>query len=143
MWHYHQISIDDVLAGPVWDGIALCAFASAQDLSERFFGDEHDREVIAADVAPLLRRHRLAAAGATRRAALRRRLTVGCCIVIHLLGAPPSPPFDSGRQRTGQAPPAALHSSNSRSCPAHTASSSADPAATPRLRQMISSASPA
>ena len=51
MWHYHQISIDDVLAGPVWDGIALCAFASAQDLSERFFGDDHDRDVITADVA--------------------------------------------------------------------------------------------
>ena len=51
MWHYHQVSIDEVVAGPVYDGIALCAFASAQDLAERFFGDDDDRAVIAADVA--------------------------------------------------------------------------------------------
>lgn len=51
MWHYHQISVDDVLAGAAIDGVALCAFASAQDLSERFFGDDEDRAVITADVA--------------------------------------------------------------------------------------------
>jgi hypothetical protein len=50
MWHYHQISVDEVLAGVSCDGIALCAFASAQEMSERFFGDDEDRAVIAADV---------------------------------------------------------------------------------------------
>jgi hypothetical protein len=51
MWHYHQISIDEVLDGRVYDGIALCAFASEQDLTERFFGGPDDQEVIRADVA--------------------------------------------------------------------------------------------
>lgn len=51
MWHYHQISINDVLAGPAFDGLALCAFASAQEMSERFFGDDEDRAIISADVA--------------------------------------------------------------------------------------------
>jgi hypothetical protein len=50
MWHYHQITVDDVLAGPAYDGIALCAFASEQELTERFFGDPEDRAVITADV---------------------------------------------------------------------------------------------
>jgi uncharacterized protein (TIGR02118 family) len=51
MWHYHQVSIDEVLAGPAYDGFALCAFASEQELTERFFGGPDDREVIVADVA--------------------------------------------------------------------------------------------
>lgn len=51
MWHYHQISIDEVLAGRAFDGVALCAFASEQDLKERFFFDRHDQDVIRADVA--------------------------------------------------------------------------------------------
>ncbi len=51
MWHYHQVTVDDVLDGPAYDGIALCAFASEQELTERFFGDPEDRAVIIADVA--------------------------------------------------------------------------------------------
>ena len=51
MWHYHQVSIDEVLEGRAFDGIALCAFASEQDLVERFFGGPEDQEVIRADVA--------------------------------------------------------------------------------------------
>jgi EthD domain len=51
MWHYHQVSIDEVLDGRFYDGIALCAFASEQDLVERFFGSPDDQEVIRADVA--------------------------------------------------------------------------------------------
>ena len=51
MWHYHQVSVDDVLDGPAYDGIALCAFASEQEMAERFFGDDDDRAVISADVA--------------------------------------------------------------------------------------------
>jgi uncharacterized protein (TIGR02118 family) len=51
MWHYHQVSVDAVLDGAPYDGVALCAFASEQELSERFFGDADDRAVITADVA--------------------------------------------------------------------------------------------
>jgi uncharacterized protein (TIGR02118 family) len=51
MWHYHQISITETLAGPPYDGIALCAFASDQEMSERFFGGFEDQAIIAADVA--------------------------------------------------------------------------------------------
>jgi uncharacterized protein (TIGR02118 family) len=51
MWHYHQVSIDEVLDGRAYDGIALCAFASEQELAERFFGGPDDQEVIRADVA--------------------------------------------------------------------------------------------
>jgi uncharacterized protein (TIGR02118 family) len=51
MWHYHQISVDAVLTGPAYDGIALCAFASDQEMTERFFGGPEDRDVISADVA--------------------------------------------------------------------------------------------
>ena len=51
MWHYHQIAVDEVLAGPAYDGIALCAFASEQDMAERFFGGQEDRDIITADVA--------------------------------------------------------------------------------------------
>jgi hypothetical protein len=51
MWHYHQVTIDDVVAGPAYDGIALCAFASEQEMSERFFGGPEDRDIISADVA--------------------------------------------------------------------------------------------
>jgi hypothetical protein len=51
MWHYHQVSIDEVFSGRFYDGIALCAFASEQDLIERFFGGADDQDVIRADVA--------------------------------------------------------------------------------------------
>jgi uncharacterized protein (TIGR02118 family) len=51
MWHYHQISITEVVAGPPYDGIALCAFASEQDMRERFFGGFEDQAIITADVA--------------------------------------------------------------------------------------------
>jgi uncharacterized protein (TIGR02118 family) len=51
MWHYHQVSVDRVLDGLPYDGFALCAFASEQEMSERFFGGPEDREIISADVA--------------------------------------------------------------------------------------------
>lgn len=51
MWHYHQVSIVEVMQGIALDGLALCAFASGQEMRERFFGDDHDRDVISADVA--------------------------------------------------------------------------------------------
>ncbi|HEU4842447.1 MAG TPA: EthD domain-containing protein [Ilumatobacteraceae bacterium] len=51
MWHYVQVSVDEVVTGPAYDGIALCAFASEQERRERFFGGPEDRAVIGADVA--------------------------------------------------------------------------------------------
>jgi hypothetical protein len=51
MWHYLQVSVDEVVAGPAYDGIALCGFASEQELRERFFGGPGDRDIINADVA--------------------------------------------------------------------------------------------
>ena len=51
MWHYHQVSIDEVLDGRFYDGVALCAFASEQELKERFFGGLDDQQIIRDDVA--------------------------------------------------------------------------------------------
>ena len=51
MWDYTQLSVVATLNGPSYDGFALVSFASQEDLRERFFGDDHDREVIRADVA--------------------------------------------------------------------------------------------
>jgi uncharacterized protein (TIGR02118 family) len=51
MWHYQQVSIDEVVSGRFYDGIALCAFASDQELEERFFGGPEDQAVIRNDVA--------------------------------------------------------------------------------------------
>jgi len=51
MWDYSQLSVVHTIQGPEFDGFALCAFASMEDMRERFFGDDHDREVIYADVA--------------------------------------------------------------------------------------------
>ena len=51
MWHYHQVSIDEVLEGRFYDGLALCAFASEQEMAERFFGGPEDQAIIRADVA--------------------------------------------------------------------------------------------
>ena len=51
MWHYLQVSVDEVVAGPAYDGIALCGFPSEQERRERFFGGPEDRDIISADVA--------------------------------------------------------------------------------------------
>jgi hypothetical protein len=51
MWDYTQLSVVHTIHGPEFDGFALVAFASLQDMKERFFGDDHDRDVIYADVA--------------------------------------------------------------------------------------------
>ena len=51
MWDYTQLSVVATLNGPSYDGFALVSFASLTDLRERFFGDDHDRDVIRADVA--------------------------------------------------------------------------------------------
>ena len=51
MWDYTQLSVVATLNGPSYDGFAMVSFASLEDMRERFFGDDHDREVIRADVA--------------------------------------------------------------------------------------------
>ena len=51
MWDYTQLSVVATLNGPPYDGFALVSFASLEDLRERFFGDDHDREIIRNDVA--------------------------------------------------------------------------------------------
>jgi hypothetical protein len=50
VWQYHQVSIDEVLDGRAYDGIALLSFASAQEHAERFFGNDDDVAIIMADV---------------------------------------------------------------------------------------------
>ncbi len=51
MWDYTQLSVVHTISGPRVDGFALVSFASTTDMKERFFGDDHDRKVIYADVA--------------------------------------------------------------------------------------------
>ena len=51
MCDYTQLSVVATLAGPQLDGIALCAFGSRRDLSERFFDDDDAKAAIIADVA--------------------------------------------------------------------------------------------
>ncbi|MFT7647829.1 MAG: hypothetical protein ACI8Y4_002579 [Candidatus Poriferisodalaceae bacterium] len=51
MWDYTQLSITHSFSGPALDGFALCSFASAKDLKERFFTDDEARAIIHADVA--------------------------------------------------------------------------------------------
>jgi len=51
MWHYEQCSVDEVVRGPAYDGFALCAFASLDDLRDRFYDGPEGRVAIGADVA--------------------------------------------------------------------------------------------
>lgn len=51
MCDYTQLSVVANLSGVPLDGMALCAFASRDDLRTRFFNDDEARAVIEADVA--------------------------------------------------------------------------------------------
>jgi hypothetical protein len=51
MTHYTQLSVVHTFAGVPYDGFALCGFATAEDLRERFYSSPDSRRVIAADVA--------------------------------------------------------------------------------------------
>jgi len=51
MCDYQQLSILSTLAGPELDGMAMCAFDSRTDLSERFFNDDQAKADVIADVA--------------------------------------------------------------------------------------------
>jgi len=51
MCDYTQLSVVATHAGQPLDGIALCAFATREDLSQRFFNDEAAKAAIGEDVA--------------------------------------------------------------------------------------------
>ncbi len=50
MWDYAQLSVVRTLHGPGLDGLALCAFPTYEDYSERFFNDAESERIISADV---------------------------------------------------------------------------------------------
>ena len=51
MCDYTQLSVVETLHGQPLDGIAMCAFATREDLSTRFFNDDDAKAAIIADVA--------------------------------------------------------------------------------------------
>ena len=51
MWDYTQLSVTQTLRGQEIDGFALVSFESLDSMKEKFFGDEHDKQVIYDDVA--------------------------------------------------------------------------------------------
>ena len=50
MSQYIQLSVDECLSGPSYDGFALCGFSNLDDLKERFFAGPPSIEVIRTDV---------------------------------------------------------------------------------------------
>jgi hypothetical protein len=51
MCDYKQLSVVANISGQPLDGIALCAFPTRQDLSQKFFNDDEAKAAIGADVA--------------------------------------------------------------------------------------------
>ena len=51
MSYYTQLSVVHRIHGPEWDGFALCAFDSVEDLRQRFFGSPEGKVAIRNDVA--------------------------------------------------------------------------------------------
>lgn len=51
MCDYEQLSVLHTFAGPQLDGMAMCAFASRDELSNRFFNDDAARRRVIADVS--------------------------------------------------------------------------------------------
>jgi len=50
MCDYEQLSVVETLHGQPLDGIAMCAFETREDLSNKFFNDDDARAAIVADV---------------------------------------------------------------------------------------------
>ena len=50
MTHYTQLSVVNTLAGPEFDGFALCGFANEDDVRNRFFTSEESVKIIHDDV---------------------------------------------------------------------------------------------
>lgn len=51
MSQYVQLSVDEVISGPHYDGFALCGFDNVDDLRQRFFAGPTSIDVIREDVA--------------------------------------------------------------------------------------------
>lgn len=51
MCDYTQLSFLATLSGTELDGLALCAFSTREDISQRFFDDEAAKQAVADDVA--------------------------------------------------------------------------------------------
>ena len=51
MTHYYQLQIVHRFFGPVWHGLALCCFASEQDLREKMYDSAEGKQRIASDIA--------------------------------------------------------------------------------------------
>lgn len=58
MSQYIQLSVDECLSGPAYDGFALCGFATLDDLKQRFFAGPPSIDVIRTDVAKFSDVHR-------------------------------------------------------------------------------------
>ena len=50
MSQYIQLSVDECLSGPSYDGFALCGFSNLEDLKQRFFAGPPSIDVIRTDV---------------------------------------------------------------------------------------------
>jgi hypothetical protein len=50
MSQYIQLSVDECLSGPSYDGFALCGFSNLDDLKQRFFAGPPSVDVIRTDV---------------------------------------------------------------------------------------------
>ncbi len=51
MCDYSQLAVVDIIHGQPLDGIAMCAFSTRQDLSQKFFNDDDAKRAIIKDVA--------------------------------------------------------------------------------------------
>ena len=50
MTHYYQLNILHRFSGEAWDGLALCCFASEEDLRHKFYNSDAGKRSIAEDV---------------------------------------------------------------------------------------------
>ena len=50
MCDYSQLAVVDTIHGQALDGIAMCAFSTRSDLSEKFFNDDDAKRAIIKDV---------------------------------------------------------------------------------------------
>ena len=50
MTHYYQLNILHRFSGKAWDGLALCCFASEEDLRHKFYNSDAGKRSIAEDV---------------------------------------------------------------------------------------------
>ena len=51
MTHYYQLAVMHKFSGADWNGLALCCFASEDDLRNRFYNSKEGKQRVAEDVA--------------------------------------------------------------------------------------------